>query len=263
MSQLGDNNTKIVYIGRILFTGMGKQGQQAQWEKVDFDRLFLPHIAIDTVIFGYHEGRMMVLLLQYKHTRDYALPGGFILKTENIDEAAKRILKDRTGLSQIYLEQFHTFGRNDRQDHSIRDFMLAQGKKPPASHFLLQRFISISYYALVDFTQAIPAKDELSDACQWVDIRKIPRLIQDHRQIIQTALNRLREDLDKKLIGFNLMPETFTMKELQGLYETILGEKLLRTSFQRKMLSLGILEVTEKKMTGGAHKAPYLYRFRN
>ena len=241
---------------------MGKAKHQAQWEQVDFDKLFLPHIAIDTVIFGYHEGRMMVLLLQYKHTRDYALPGGFILKTEDIDTAAKRILKDRTGLSDIYLEQFHTFGRNDRQDNSIREFMIAQGKKPPDSHFLLQRFISISYYALVDFTKAIPAKDELSDACLWVDIRKIPRLIQDHRSIIQTAQARLQEDLDKKLVGFNLMPENFTMKELQGLYETILRQKLLRTSFQRKMLAMDILEVVDKKMTGGAHKAPYLYRFK-
>ncbi len=251
-----------MYIGRTDFTGMGKAKHKAQWEKVDFDGLFLPHIAIDTVIFGYHEGRMMVLLLQYKHTREYALPGGFILKTEHIDDAAKRILKDRTGLSDIYLEQFHTFGRNDRQDNSIKEFLVAQGKKPPADHFLLQRFISISYYALVDFTKAIPAKDELSDACQWVDIRKIPKLIQDHRSIIQTALTRLQEDLDRKLVGFNLMPETFTMKELQGLYETILGQKLLRTSFQRKMLAMDILEVVDKRMTGGAHKAPYLYRFK-
>lgn len=250
-----------MYIVRELLPEMAKKQEPVHWEKVDFEGLFLPHIAIDTVIFGYHEGRMMVLLLQYKHTREYALPGGFILKNEHIEDAAKRILKDRTSLDNIYLEQFHTFGRTDRQDQSIKTFMEAEGKKPPASHFLLQRFISICYYALVDYTKALPVKDELSDACRWVDIKRIPRLIQDHRLIIQTALTRLQEDLDKNLVGFNLMPETFTMKELQGLYETIRGEKLLRTSFQRKMLSLGILEVIDKKMTGGAHKAPYLYRF--
>lgn len=205
----------------------------------------------------------MVLLLQYKNSSSFALPGGFIKKEEDIDDAAKRILKDRTGLKNIYLEQFHTFGSNRRQDDAILNFMKSTGQHPTKDHFLLQRFISISYYALVDFTQAIPTKDDLSSACKWVDIKKIPSLIQDHKQIIQTAMEALREDLDRKLVGFNLMPETFTMNELQGLYETITREKILRTSFQRKMLNLGILEVVDKKMTGGAHKAPYLYRFRS
>lgn len=228
-----------------------------------FEKQYLPHISIDTVIFGYHEKKMMVLLLQYKNSSSFALPGGFIKKEEDIDDAAKRILEDRTGLKNIYLEQFHTFGSTHRQDDAILNFMKSTGQKPTRNHFLLQRFISISYYALVDFTKAIPSKDDLSDDCKWVDIRKIPSLIQDHKQIIQTAMEALREDLDKKLVGFNLMPDTFTMNELQGLYETITREKILRTSFQRKMLNLGILEVVDKKMTGGAHKAPYLYRFRN
>jgi 8-oxo-dGTP diphosphatase len=228
----------------------------------DFEKQFLPHISIDTVIFGYHDTKMMVLLLQYKNSRSFALPGGFIKKEEDIDDAAKRILKDRTGLKNIYLEQFHTFGSNRRQDDAILNFMKSTGQHPSEDHFLLQRFISISYYALVDFTKAIPTKDDLSDDCRWVDIRKIPSLIQDHKQIIQTAMAALREDIDRKLVAFNLMPDTFTMNELQGLYETITREKILRTSFQRKMLNLGILEVVDKKMTGGAHKAPYLYRFR-
>jgi 8-oxo-dGTP diphosphatase len=228
----------------------------------DFKKEYLPHISIDTVIFGYHDKKMMVLLLQYKNSSSFALPGGFIKKEEDIDDAAKRILKDRTGLKNIYLEQFHTFGSNRRQDDAILNFMKSTGQQPTEDHFLLQRFISISYYALVDFTQAIPTKDDLSNDCKWVDIKKIPSLIQDHKQIIQTAMEALREDLDRKLVGFNLMPETFTMNELQGLYETITREKILRTSFQRKMLNLGILEVVDKKMTGGAHKAPYLYRFR-
>jgi hypothetical protein len=84
----------------------------------------------------------------------------------------------------------------------------------------------------------------------------------DHREMVEKALETLRANLDRKLIGFNLLPGSFTMSDLQSLYETILGEKLNRTSFQRKMLSLGILERLDKKWTGGAHKAPYLYRFR-
>ena len=236
-----------------------------QWitKSSDFEERYLPHISIDTVIFGYHERKMMVLLLQYKNTRSYALPGGFIKKEEDIDDAAKRILQDRTGLTNIYLEQFHTFGSTSRKDDAILNFMKSTGQKTPKDHFLLQRFVSISYYALVDFTQAIPTKDDLSDDCKWIDIKKIPPLIQDHRQIIQKAMETLQNHLDQKLVGLNLMPETFTMNELQGLYETIKGEKMLRTSFQRKMLSLGFLKVVDKKMTGGAHKAPYLYRLRS
>lgn len=229
---------------------------------IDFEKRYIPHISIDTVIFGYHERKMMVLLLQYKNSSAFALPGGFILKKEDIDDAANRILKGRTGLKNIYLEQFHTFGAFNRQDDSILNIMKSRNQKPIKSHFLLQRFVSICYYALVDFTKAIPTKDALSNDCKWVDIQKIPVLIQDHRKMIQKAMETLREHLDQKLVGFNLMPETFTMNELQGLYETITGEKFLRTSFQRKMLNLGTLEVIDKKMTGGAHKAPYLYKFR-
>lgn len=230
--------------------------------ELDFDRIFLPHIAIDTVIFGYHEGRMMVLLLQYKNSKANALPGGFIYREESIDTAARRILKDRTGVSDIYLEQFHTFGANNRQDDSMLSIMKGRGMKPGKDHFLLRRFISISYYALVDYTKVVPAKDGLSDDCKWVDLGRIPPLIQDHRQIIEVALEHLRNELDRKLVVFNLMPSTFTMNELQGLYETVRGEKMRRTSFQRKILNLGIVSVVEKKMTGAAHKAPYVYAFK-
>jgi hypothetical protein len=95
----------------------------------------------------------------------------------------------------------------------------------------------------------------------WYDIDKIPTLMFDHNEIFRKALETLRTMLDEKLICFNLLPDTFTMNELQNLYETILGEKMIRSNFQRKMLSLGILERIEKKMTGAANKAPYLYRF--
>ena len=104
--------------------------------------------------------------------------------------------------------------------------------------------------------------DELADSCNWYDLKELPSLILDHGEIVSKALETLRANLDNKLTGFNLMPETFTMAELQSLYETILGTKLLRTSFQRKMVNLGFLEKVDKKYTGGAHKAPFLYRFK-
>lgn len=241
---------------------MKKPTVNINWDKIDFNSLFLPGISVDTVIFGFHDKQLMVLLLQYKNTRAFALPGGFIRKKENANDAAQRVLKERTGLSDIYLEQFHTFADVSRHDPSFfREIMKARGLKPSKDHFLLNRFISIGYYALVDFTKAVPATDMLADECKWYDLKKLPRLIQDHQSIITTALDTLREDLDKKLVGFNLLPKTFTIGDLQNLYETVLDTTFLRTSFQRRMLNLGILKLEEKKMTGGAHKAPYLYSF--
>ena len=229
---------------------------------LDFDKYFLQHIAIDTVILGFREAKMMVLLLQYKNTKGYALPGGFIFKNENINDAARRILKDRTGLDNIYLEQFYTFGDTSRQDKSMQQILKARGIKPPKDHFLLDRFISIGYYALVNCAHTSPTKDALSDDCKWVDIKKIPQLIQDHNKMIERALHCLRKDLDQKLIALNLMPETFTMNELQTLYETIQGKKIRRTSFQRKIINMDIVTMVKKKMTGAANKAPYLYKFK-
>jgi hypothetical protein len=139
--------------------------------------------------------------------------------------------------------------------------MIGKDLIPTNDHWLLRRFISVGYYALVDYTKAVPIPDLLSDYCDWYDLSNLPSLMLDHKMIIKKALTTLRENLDRKLIGFNLMPETFTMGELQSLYETILDQKLRRTSFQRKVLNLGILERGAKKWTGGAHKAPYLYRF--
>lgn len=223
---------------------------------------FLPGLAIDTVIFGFHDDELKVLLLSYKHTDLYALPGGFIHVDEDVNEAARRVLFSRTGLINIFLEQFYVFGDKSRHDATpLKTIMKARGFTPPEDHWLLKRFVSVGYYALVDFTKAIPTPDSISDSCDWFGLDNLPTLMQDHRQIIGKALQTLQANLDHKLIGFNLLSENFTMGDLQRLYETVLNKKLIRAAFQRKMLALGILERLAKKWTGGAHKAPYLYRF--
>ncbi len=222
----------------------------------------LPSVSIDCVTLGFHNNQLKILLLKYKNTEYYALPGGFINMDEDLENAAQRILEERTGLRNIYLEQFHVFGnKNRRNDETHKQIMAGCGIEMKSTHFLLNRFISIGYYALIDFSKAEPSPDELSDSCEWYDLNKVPMLMFDHNEIFQKALETLRMMLDDKLIGFNLLPETFTMNELQNLYETILGEKLVRSNFQRKMLGLGILERIEKKMTGAANKAPYVYKF--
>ena len=228
---------------------------------------FLPGLALDFVIFGFHQNQLKILLLEYRNTDLFALPGGFIRQDENLNDAARRVLAERTSLIDIYVEQFYIFGDLARYDaNPLRAIMEAKGISPADDHWLLRRFVSVGYYALIDFTKAVPIPDLLSDTCDWYELNRLPTLMLDHRAIVQKALETLRADLDRKLIGFNrwaapLLSETFTMADLQSLYETILGQKLRRSSFQRKMLSLDLLERLEKKYTGGAHKAPYLYRF--
>ncbi len=224
---------------------------------------YLPSVSVDCVIFGFHEHQLKVLLLEFKHTKAFALPGGFVFKEESTDEAATRILWERTGVKDIFLEQFYTFGEQYRGNwHVHKTTMESHGFELETDHWLLQRFITIGYYALVDFSKVKPTPDIFSDVGGWYDIHQIPELILDHNRIIAKALETLRLMLDHKLVGFNLLPETFTMNELQSLYETILDKKLLRANFQRKMLSLEILERVEKKFSGKAHKPPYVYRIK-
>ena len=126
---------------------------------------------------------------------------------------------------------------------------------------MLDRFISVSYYALINYLEVDPKPDQLSDSIDWYPLDRLPPLIQDHHRIVAIALQTLRDNLDRKLVGVNLLPERFTMKELQKVYEAILDKKLRRSTFQRKILSMDILTRHEKKYTGKAHKAPYLYSF--
>lgn len=230
--------------------------KQAQW---------LPGISVDCVIFGFHENSLKVLLLKFKNTPVWALAGGFVGPEEDVDQAAQRILAERTGLSDIYLEQFYTFGdlaRNYRAVDEHRDVNKAMGGSPMKIDWMDQRFITIGYYALVDYSKVVVNPGGVSDASEWIDVSALPKLFLDHNRIVLKALESLRRNLDEKLVAFELLGDTFTMSDLQMVYETILGKRLVRTNFQRKILSLEILERIEKKYTGGAHKAPYLYRLK-
>jgi 8-oxo-dGTP diphosphatase len=223
----------------------------------------IPQLSIDCVIFGFHKQELKVLLSKFPETEMWSLQGGYIRQTEDIDHAARRILEQRTGVKDIFLAQFHVFGKANR---SSLPFLKEALKTTPYNiesiPFLTQRFISIGYYSLVDFSKVVPTPGISFERSDWFDIQKLPVLGLDHAEIIQKALQSLRDSLDYALIGFNLMPETFTMNELQKLYETILGGEMSRNNFQRKILDMNVLERLEKKFTGGAHKAPYLYRFK-
>ncbi|HEY0654491.1 MAG TPA: NUDIX domain-containing protein [Chryseosolibacter sp.] len=222
------------------------------------DQFYIPQLSIDCVIFGFHDQELKVLLLQWKDTKRWCLPGGFILKQEHIDDAAVRILQNRTGLKNIYLKQFYTFGdpMRERKKHGALQPPEVKGKS-----WLMDRFITVGYWALVEFSKVEPMPDEFSLECKWWDINKVPQLILDHNEILEKALRSVRIHIQDYPVGKDLLPQKFTMPELQALYETILGKALDRRNFQKKILSLGILERLKERKQGGAHKAPFLYRF--
>lgn len=223
---------------------------------------FLPGLSVDNVIFGFHERHLKVLLLQSATVDEWMLPGGFIGVTESLDKAAIRILKDRTGLNDIYLQQFGVFGGIDRKENKVLVEAVKElvGEKK-SDHWILQRFVTVGYFALVEYAKVNPQPDELSQSCSWHDLDKLPLLLIDHATIIEKALEELRVRLKYQPVGYNLLPKEFTMKDLQAIYETILGRKLDRGNFNRKMQGYGILDKKDKLYTGGSHKAPYLYSF--
>lgn len=221
----------------------------------------LPHLSVDCVIFGFHDGELKILLLKWRHTDSWSLPGGFVRREESIHEAAHRVLHERTGLDRLYLEQFRTFGGTNRGESVLRPVLQRHGLPVPEDAWFLDRVVSIGYYALVDFSGTTPTPDFFSEACDWWDIRERPPLLFDHDEMVVEALRTVRQGLSYRPVGSNLLPECFTMPELQQLYETLLGRPLDRRNFQKKILSLGVVERLTERRHGGAHRSPYLYRF--
>ena len=217
--------------------------------------IYVPHISVDTVIFGFNGDQLKVLLLKMKFNHQYFLPGGYMKKDENLESAAIRILRERTQLDKIFLQEFAVFSELNRSEETFKDF--------PDDLWHKKRFISVGYYALVNHKDVSPIGDELSESCDWIFLDELEsqNITMDHKQIIEKALHTLREQISYKPIGLNLLPEKFTLSELQKLYEAILGRTLNRGNFYRKIKNIGILKKLDEKRKGGAHKAPDLYTF--
>ena len=217
--------------------------------------IYVPHISVDTVIFGFNGDQLKVLLLKMKFNQQWFLPGGYMKKEENLESAAIRVLRERTQLDKIFLQEFAVFSELNRSEEAFKDF--------PDDLWHKKRFISVGYYALVNHKDVSPIGDELSESCDWIILDELEsqNITMDHKQIIEKALNTLREQISYKPIGLNLLPEKFTLSELQKLYEAILGRTLNRGNFYRKIKNIGILKKLDEKRKGGAHKAPDLYTF--
>lgn len=217
--------------------------------------MYVPHISVDTVIFGFNGDQLKVLLLKMKFNQQWFLPGGYMKKEENLESAAIRILRERTQLDKIFLQEFAVFSELNRSEEAFKDF--------PDDLWHKKRFISVGYYALVNHKDVSPIGDELSESCDWIILDELEsqNITMDHKKIIEKALNTLREQISYKPIGLNLLPEKFTLPELQKLYEAILGRTLNRGNFYRKIKNIGILKKLDEQRKGGAHKAPDLYTF--
>ena len=222
---------------------------------------YLRHVSVDNVIFGFHQNDLKVLLLKSRYADLWSLSGGFVLKDETIDHAAHRVLKERTGLEKIFLQQFYVFGDPGRSTKEVNQQFLKNIGVSLNKSWMFERFITIGYYALVNFTKVKPAPDNISLSCEWFSIDNLPEMILDHRDIIDEALKSLRLQLYFHPIGYNLLEQKFTMPELQKLYETILDKKLDRRNFQRKIISTGIVKKLKETKKGVAHKAPFYYKF--
>ncbi|GAB3508084.1 NUDIX domain-containing protein [Spirosoma knui] len=217
------------------------------------------YLSIDGVIFGFHESQLKVLLLRWKGTNEWSLPGGFIYKTESVDTAAERVVRERTGLDKLYLHQFHVFGEANRYD---QDDTWRRTGLPLGGIQWSERTISIGYYALVDYSKVMPTPDMLTEECRWWILDDIPPLLFDHNHIINVALTALRKQLSDQPIS-HLLPEPFTIPELQRLHETILGGSLDARNFYKKVMASDQLERLAERRSGTPHKAPYLYRFKS
>lgn len=248
----------MVYLVKIVPLSTKKSIQPLQREE------FIQNLSYDSVIFGFNGVQLKILILEYHNTGLFALPGGFVKRNESLDEAVIKGVKERTGLNNIYFEQFQTFGGLKRSDPEAMKRILEGNQLDLKTHeWLLERFVSVSYYALINYDEVNPTPDALSDSINWYAIDELPYLMMDHDKIVKKALQVLRDNLEKKLVGMNLLPSKFTMKQLQKVYEAILGEPLRRTTFQRRILAMDILQRHEKLFLGKAHKAPYLYSFKS
>jgi 8-oxo-dGTP diphosphatase len=203
------------------------------------------HVAVDSIIFGYDEGdrELKVLLLKRNFQPakgEWSLMGGFLNSNESVDEAAQRILHQLTGLSQVYMEQLYTFGEIERD--------------PGA------RIVSIAYFALVKINDS-DLELVKSHGATWVPISSMPPLIFDHLAMVNRALKKLQVRARTQPIGFELLPDKFTIPQLQGLYEAIYHKTFDKRNFRRKLLSMDLLVKLEEKEKESSRKGAWYYQF--
>ena len=201
--------------------------------------------SVDCVIFGFDDGELKILLIErnkqpFKEWK--AIPGNLVNDDEDLDSAAARILYELTGLSEVYLEQFHSFGEIGRHP---------QG-----------RVVTVAYYAIIKrFETGLHPITNYAKKAFWAPANQIPELAFDHNQIVKKGIERLRNEIRREPLGFELLEENFTLTQLQHLYEVILEKNIDKRNFRKKILGFGLLTEVKKKRTGVSHRPADLYKF--
>lgn len=203
-----------------------------------------PALTVDIVVFALDDEDLQVMLIERDlepFAGQWALPGGFVRVDETLEGAANRELREETGLHDLFLEQLFTFGDLGRDPR--------------------ERIVTVAYYALVNLAgHDVRASTDARNAA-WFPVTELPTLAFDHARIIETALERLRGKVRYQPLGFELLPERFTLRQLQHLYEIVLGRELDKRNFRKKVLSMGILKETNEIEKDVAHRAARLFRF--
>jgi 8-oxo-dGTP diphosphatase len=200
-------------------------------------------VAIDSIIFGFDQGKLKLLLIKRKMPPmegHWSLMGGFVAANESVDDAAYRILENLTGLKSIFLEQLYTYGQPDRD--------------------IAGRVISVAYYALININNYDEALGQKHGA-EWFVIDEIPTLVFDHTAMVQKAMRRLKRKTIIQPIGFELLPEKFTLTQLQQLYEAIHQQDIDKRNFRKKILSIDILTKLDEKDKESSRRGAFLYKF--
>lgn len=204
-----------------------------------------PAVTVDLSIFTVDHDSLKAMLVRRAEepfAGYWSLPGGFLKIGESLDEAALRVLTEKTSVQNVYLEQLYTFGH--------------PGRDPRA------RVITVTYFALIPWKKLVqPGSTKITDLA-WSPVKRLPKLAFDHSSILDYAVRRLRAKVGYSNIVYGLMPEQFRLSELQSMYEAITNTTLDKRNFRKKMLSTGLLQETGKKDTAGAHRPAMLYRFK-
>ena len=203
-----------------------------------------PSVTVDCVVFGFDDADLKLLLVLRKtppFRGQWALPGGFVRMDESLDQAARRELSEETGLPQLYFEQLFTFGDPGRDPRG--------------------RVVSVAYYALLKLSDHRVQAATDAEAVAWFPVAELPKLAFDHELIAETGLRRLKGKVRYEPLGFELLPEKFTLGELQRLYETVLEQSLDKRNFRKKSLGMELLEPLDEYQQDVAHRAAQFYRF--
>ncbi len=226
------------------------EAKQAQEEygipyyEIAYDRFFQFGVSVDCVVFGYHASTLKVLLIKRgvpPFKGQWALPGDLVYPNENIDVAAQRVLKDLTGINNLFMEQTRVYGQVDRH---------------PAG-----RVVTTGYYSLIDIAKHDPHASAWADGVYWMDINDLPPLAFDHDHILHDALIILRERVRRQPVGFELLPKKFALGDLQTLYEALLNETFDKANFRKRILSMNVLVDCNEMQKDVPHRPGRLYSF--